>query len=47
LLLCGDVPAAFACAKEIGERERDLVEFAFSAAHVRLRTQLGPAARLP
>jgi len=43
LLLCGDVPAAFACAKEIG----DLVEFAFSAAHVRLRAQLGLAARRP
>jgi len=47
LLLCGDVPAAFACAKEIGELERDLVEFAFSAAHVRLRAQLGLAARRP
>lgn len=41
LLLCGDVPAAFAAAKEIGELDRDLIEFAYSAAHVRLRAQLG------
>jgi len=41
MLLCGDVPAAFAGAKEIGELDRDLVEFAFSAAHVKLRAQLG------
>ena len=43
LLLCGDIPAAFAGAKEIGELERDLIEFAYSAAHVRLRAQLGLA----
>jgi tetratricopeptide (TPR) repeat protein len=41
MLLCGDVPAAFAGAKEIGELDRDLVEFAFSAAHVKLRARLG------
>jgi tetratricopeptide (TPR) repeat protein len=43
LLLCGDVPAAFAGAREIGELDRDLVEFAYSAAHVKLRAQLGLA----
>lgn len=41
LLLCGDIPAAFAAAREIGELDRDLVEFAYSAAHVKLRGQLG------
>jgi len=41
MLLCGDVPAAFAGAKELGELDRDLVEFAYSAAHVKLRAQLG------
>jgi hypothetical protein len=41
MLLCGDVPAAFAGAKEVGELDRDLVEFAFSAAHVHLRRLLG------
>ncbi len=41
LLLCGDIPTAFAGAKEIGELDRDLVEFAYSAAHVKLRAQLG------
>jgi hypothetical protein len=41
LLLCGDVPAAFAGAREIGELDRDLIEFAYSAAHVKLRAQLG------
>ncbi|HEX3761301.1 MAG TPA: DUF4388 domain-containing protein [Kofleriaceae bacterium] len=41
LLLCGDVPAAFAGAREIGELDRDLVQFAYSAAHVKLRAQLG------
>ncbi|MGH9885719.1 MAG: hypothetical protein ACREBE_09335, partial [bacterium] len=41
MLLCGDVPAAFAGAKEIGDLDRDLIEFAFSAAHVKLRAQLG------
>jgi tetratricopeptide (TPR) repeat protein len=41
MLLCGDVPAAVAAAREIGELDRDLVEFAYSAAHVKLRAQLG------
>ncbi|HEY5925411.1 MAG TPA: DUF4388 domain-containing protein [Kofleriaceae bacterium] len=41
MLLCGDVPAAFAGAKEMGDLDRDLVEFAYSAAHVSLRRQLG------
>lgn len=43
MLLCGDVPAAFAGAKEMGELDKDLIEFAFSAAHVNLRSQLGLA----
>jgi hypothetical protein len=43
MLLCGDVPAAIARAKEIGDVDQDLVEFAYSAAHVRLRGQLGLA----
>ena len=41
MLLCGDIPAAFAGAKEVGELDRDFLEFAFSAAHVQLRNQLG------
>lgn len=41
MLLCGDVPAAFAGAAEMGELDRDVQEFAYSAAHVKLRTQLG------
>jgi hypothetical protein len=41
MLLGGDVPAAFAGAKEVGDLERDLIEFSFSAAHVQLRKQLG------
>ena len=41
MLLCGDVPAAIAGAKEMGDLDRDLVDFAFSAAHVALRRQLG------
>jgi tetratricopeptide (TPR) repeat protein len=41
LLLCGDIPAAFAGAKQVGDLDGDLVEFAYSAAHVKLRTQLG------
>lgn len=41
MLLCGDVPAAFTGAKEMGDLDRDLVEFAYSAAHVALRRQLG------
>lgn len=43
MLLCGDIPAAFAGAREVGELDRDLIEFAYSAAHVRLRKQLGLA----
>jgi tetratricopeptide (TPR) repeat protein len=41
MVLCGDVPAAFAGAREVGDLDRDLVDFAFSAAHVQLRSQLG------
>ncbi|HSD91315.1 MAG TPA: hypothetical protein VLB44_27515, partial [Kofleriaceae bacterium] len=41
MLLCGDVPAAFSGAKEMGDLEKDLVEYAYSAAHVTLRAQLG------
>lgn len=44
MLLCGDVPAAFAGAREVGDLDRDLVEFAYSGAHVRLRSQLGLSA---
>ncbi len=40
LLLCGDVPAAFAGAREIADLDKDLVEFAYSAAHVTLRRML-------
>jgi tetratricopeptide (TPR) repeat protein len=43
MLLCGDVPAAFVGAKEVGDLDRDLVEFSYSAAHVQLRKQLGLA----
>ena len=41
LLLSGDVPAAFAAAREVGELERDILEFAYSVSHVTLRRQLG------
>ena len=41
LFLSADLPTAFACARELGELERDLLEFAYSAAHVTLRQQLG------
>ncbi|CAN5174807.1 hypothetical protein BH11MYX1_BH11MYX1_23360 [soil metagenome] len=41
LLLSGDVPAAFAGAREAGELARDLLDFAYSASHVTLRQQLG------
>jgi tetratricopeptide (TPR) repeat protein len=41
MLLCGDVPAAFSGAKEVGDLDKDLVEFAYSGAHVQLRKQLG------
>jgi len=41
LLLCADVPAAFAGAREMGDLERDLIEFTYGAAHVNLRRQLG------
>ncbi len=43
LLLCGDIPAAFAGAKDAGDLDKDLVEFSYSAAHVQLRKQLGLA----
>lgn len=43
MLLCGDIPAAFAGAKDAGELDKDLIEFAYSAAHVQLRKQLGLA----
>ena len=43
LLLCADIPAAFSGAREVGELDKDLVEFAYSAAHVKLRSQLGLA----
>ncbi|MGE0868881.1 MAG: DUF4388 domain-containing protein [Kofleriaceae bacterium] len=45
MLLCGDVPAAFTGAAEVGEVDHDLVEFAYSAAHVNLRAQLGLSGR--
>jgi hypothetical protein len=41
LLLCGDIPAAFSGAREVGELDKDLVEFAYSSAHVTLRRMLG------
>jgi hypothetical protein len=41
MLMCADVPAAFHGAREAGELDRDLVEFAYSAAHVNLRRRLG------
>lgn len=47
LLLCGDIPAAFAGAREVGDLDRDLVEFAYSAAHVQLRRQLGLSSENP
>jgi hypothetical protein len=40
LLLCCDVPTALAIAKESGPLDRDLIEFAYSAAHVALRSVL-------
>jgi hypothetical protein len=40
LLLCGDIPAAFAGARDVGELDKDLVEFAYSSAHVTLRRML-------
>jgi hypothetical protein len=41
LLLCGDVPAAFAGARDVGELDRDLLDFAFAGSHVVLRRELG------
>lgn len=41
MLVSGDVPAALAGAAEVGDLDRDLQEFAYSAAHVNLRNQLG------
>jgi hypothetical protein len=43
MLLCGDIPSAFQGAKDMGDLDKDLVEFAFSGAHVTLRRQLGIA----
>lgn len=43
MLLCGDIPVAVAGAREVGELDHDLVEFAYSPAHVQLRKQLGLA----
>ena len=44
MLLCGDIPVAFAGAREVGELDRDVIEFAYSASHVTLRAQLGLSA---
>jgi tetratricopeptide (TPR) repeat protein len=41
MVLSGDIPAAFVGAREVGELDRDMFEFAYSAAHVTLRHQLG------
>jgi tetratricopeptide (TPR) repeat protein len=43
VLLCGDIPAGFVGAREAGDLDRDLVEFAYSASHVTLRARLGLA----
>jgi len=43
MLLGGDIPAAFVGAREAGDLDRDLVEFAYSASHVTLRARLGLA----
>ncbi len=43
MLMCSDVPAAFLGATEVGELDKDTIEFAYSAAHVQLRSQLGLA----
>ncbi len=40
MLLCGDVPASFSGAAEVGELDRDLQDFAYSTVHVNLRAQL-------
>jgi hypothetical protein len=45
MLLCGDIPAAFAGARDVGELDKDLVEFAYSAAHVTLRRMLAQPPR--
>jgi tetratricopeptide (TPR) repeat protein len=45
MLLCSDVPAAFNGARDAGDLDKDLVEFAYSAAHVNLRRRLGVSAR--
>jgi len=42
-LLSGDVPAAFAGREGVGDLDADLVSFAYSATHVKLRAQLGLA----
>jgi tetratricopeptide (TPR) repeat protein len=40
LLMCGDVPAAFAAVRELGELHQDLIDFAGSTSHLELRTEL-------
>ncbi len=45
LVFSGDIPASFIGATEMGELDRDLQEFAYSAAHVSLRSQLGLSRR--
>ncbi len=40
LLLCGDVPAAFAAVRELGGLHQDLIDFARSPAHIALRNEL-------
>jgi len=39
--VAGDLPLARRLAVECGASDDDLVEFAISAAHLRLRTELG------
>jgi tetratricopeptide (TPR) repeat protein len=41
MLMSADVPSAFTGAREAGDLDRDLIEFAYSAAHVNLRRKLG------
>ncbi len=40
LLLCGDVPAAFTAARELGDLHQDLIDFARSPRHAELRQAL-------
>ena len=41
LLVCGDLPAARRYASDGGATDDDLVEFALSPEHLRLRSELG------